>query len=107
MTNPVLFTEEYWANSQLSVVRYFGGCEFNGKEYKIVNKDGISVEELSNPLSKHYNGKDGYAIPPGEPADLVMVDWIPVYRKLGRDAVIRLVKDNVPIGVALKKINHK
>ena len=107
MRNPVLFTEEYWANSQLSVARYYGGCQLNGKEYKIVNKDGISVEELSNPLSVHYVGKDRYAIPPGEPADLVMVDWIPVYRKLGRDAVIRLVIDNVPIEVALKKINHK
>lgn len=107
MRNPVLFTEEYWANSQLSVVRYSGGCEFNGKEYKIVNKDGISVEELSNPQSKHYVGNGRYAIPPGEPADLVMVDWIPVYRKLGRDATIGLLKDNVPLGIALKKINHK
>ena len=107
MKNPALFTEEYWANSQLSVVRYFGGCQFNGKEYKIVNKDGISVEELSNPLSDHYVGNERYAIPPGEPADLVMVDWIPVYRKFGRDATLSLVKDNVPLEIALKKINRK
>ena len=101
-----LITEENWANSQLSVARYYGGCTLNGKEYKIVNKDGISVEELSNPLSVNYVGKDKYAIPPGEPADLVMVDWIPVYRKLGMDATIGLVKDNVPLEMALKKINH-
>lgn len=107
MKNPALFTEEYWANSQLSVARYYGGCTLNGKEYKIVNKYGISVEELSNPLSKHYVGNGRYAIPPGEPADLVMVDWIPVYRKLGRDATLSLVKGNVPLEIALKKINLK
>ncbi len=105
--SPILIEECYWANSQLSVARYFGGLQFNGKEYKIVNKDGITVEELSNPHSKNYVGNGKYAIPPGEPADLVMDEWIPVYRKLGRDKFVRLLKDKVSLKTALKMINQK
>lgn len=105
--SPILMEEGYWANSQLSVARYFGGLQFNGKEYKIVNKDGITVEELSNPQSKNYVGNGKYAIPPGEPADLVMDEWIPVYRKLGRDKFVRLLKYKVSLKTALKMINQK
>ena len=94
----VIMTEEYWANSHLSIARYYGGIKVNGDEYKIVNKDGVTLEELSDPHSKHYAG-DGMAIPPGEPADLVRKDWIPIYRRLGRDRTIELVK----IGTALKE----
>lgn len=105
--SPILIEEGYWANSQLSVARYFGGLQFNGKEYKIVNNDGITVEELSNPQSKNYVGNGKYAIPPGEPADLVMDEWIPVYRKLGRDKFVKLLKDKVSLKTALKMINQK
>lgn len=103
----ILIEEVYWANSQLSVARYFGGLQFNGKEYKIVNKDGITVEELSNPQSKNYVGNGKHAIPPGEPADLVIDEWIPVYRKLGRDEFVKLLKDKVSLKTALKMINQK
>lgn len=104
--NPILIEEGYWANSQLSVAKYFGGLQFNGKEYQIVNKEGITVEELSNPQSKNYAGNGKYAIPPGEPADLVMSDWIPVYRKLGRDKFISLLKDKVSLDKAFEMINQ-
>lgn len=97
-------TEEYWSNSQLSVARYFGGVKLNGKDYKIVNKEGITVEELSNPMSEHFAGNGRYAIPPGEPADLVHEDWLKVYRCLGRDKTFELVKNNVPLSVAMKQI---
>ena len=107
MKNPALFTEEYWANSQLSVARYYGGCTLNGKEYKIVNKDGITVEELSTPQSKNYTGNGKYAIPPGEPADLVLEEWIPVYRKLGREGVMRLLENGVTIEDAVKLCETK
>lgn len=103
----ILFTEEVWANSQMSIAKYYGGLVLNGKEYKIVNKDGITVEELSNPLSEHYVGKDKYAIPPGEPADLVMKDWIPVYKKLGRDETIKLIKERVPLKMAKEITKRK
>ena len=97
----VIMTEGYWANSYLSVARYYGGINVNGDEYKIVNKDGITLEELSDPRSKHYVG-DGMAIPPGDPADLVRKDWIPIYKKLGRDRAIELVKNGTTLKEAKK-----
>lgn len=92
----VIMTEEYWANSYFSVARYYGGIKVNGDEYKIVNKDGVTLEELSSPNSKHY-AKSEMAIPPGEPADLVRKDWVPIYRKLGRDKTIELVKSGIDL----------
>lgn len=95
-------TEKCWANSYFSIAKYYGGVKIDGHEYKIVNKEGVTLEELSNPSSKHYV-KSGKAIPPGEPADLVRKDWIPVYRKLGRDRTIKLVRDGVSL-VEAKRI---
>lgn len=92
----VIMTEEYWANSYFSVARYYGGIKVNGDEYKIVNKNGITLEELSNPNSNHYV-KSEMAIPPGEPADLVRKDWIPIYRQLGRDKTIELVRNGIDL----------
>lgn len=89
-------TEKCWANSYFSIAKYYGGVKIDGHEYKIVNKEGVTLEELSNPSSKHYV-KSGKAIPPGEPTDLVRKDWIPVYRKLGRDRTIKLVRDGVSL----------
>ena len=65
----VIMTEKCWANSYFSIAKYYGGVKIDGHEYKIVNKEGVTLEELSNPSSKHYV-KSGKAIPPGEPADL-------------------------------------
>lgn len=92
-------TEKCWANSYFSIAKYYGGVKIDGHEYKIVNKEGVTLEELSNPSSKHYV-KSGKAIQPGEPADLVRKDWIPVYRKLGRDRTIKLVRDGVSLAEA-------
>lgn len=97
----IIMAEEYWANSHLSVARYYGGIKLNGDEYKIVNKYGITLEELSDPRSKHYV-KEGKAIPAGEPADLVLNEWIPIYRKLGREKTIELVKKGLSIKEAKK-----
>lgn len=104
---PILITKEYWQNSQMSIAKYYGGLKFNGKEYKIVNKNGITVEELSNPMSEHYVGNGEYAIPPGEPADLVNEDWLPIYRKLGREETVRLIENRISLRSALKLINQK
>lgn len=82
--------EDYWANSQFSIARYYGGIRLNKIDYKIVNKDGITLMELSDPSSKHYV-KGGKAIPPGEPADLVDNKFMPFYRKLGRDKFIEVL----------------
>ena len=102
----VIMTEEYWANSYLSIARYYGGIKVNGDEYKIVNKDGTTLEELSDPRSKHYV-KEGKAILPGEPADLVRKDWIPIYRKLGRNKTIELVKNGIDLKEAKRIAKEK
>lgn len=88
---PIIIMEEYWRNSHLSIVKYYGQIKAFGTHYEILNKEGISVLELSNPHSKHFVS-GGMAIPEGEPCDLVRTDWIPVYRKLGRTRVIEAVK---------------
>lgn len=96
--NAVIMTEEYWANSQFSVARYCGGLTIGKKSYYIVNKEGATIFELSDPDSPYYVG-DGNtkAIEPGEPADLVLEEWIPYYKKLGRDKIIECVKKNMTL----------
>jgi hypothetical protein len=92
---PIAMAEDYWANSQFSVARYYGGIVINGAKYVIVNEKGITLYELSDPSSKHY-AKDGKAIPPGKPADLVRKEWVPVYKKLGREAFLEYLKAHNP-----------
>lgn len=75
-------TESYWANTQLSIVRHFGQVKFNGHDYVIVNKDGKDIFECSAIAEREGRQK---AIEPGEPADLCRTDFVPIYRKLGRE----------------------
>lgn len=95
-------TEEYWVNSQFSIARHYGQIQINGKHYIIVNKQGLTIFELSNPQSKHYVGDDKMAIEPGEPADLVRQEWIPVYKKLGRERFLEIIKQNMSLKDAKK-----
>ena len=83
--NPILFTKESWMNSQLSVAKYSGGihltCEDGKKRtFFIVNKEGKDLNQVS--------------IPAGEPADLVDKEFIPLYKKLGRNLFIGIVQAN-------------
>lgn len=87
---PLIMTEEYWANTQLSVVRYTGHIQFMGHRYVIVNQNGIDIFALSIKAEKEGREK---AIEPGEPCDLVLDKLIPAYHKLGRDRIIKLVKE--------------
>ncbi|MCF0219340.1 MAG: hypothetical protein HUK14_06125 [Muribaculaceae bacterium] len=93
-TAPILMTEEYWANSQLSVVRHFGHISVFGHPYTIVNKDGLTIFELSEIAEQE--GRT-LAIEPGEPCDLVRNDYIPIYRAVGRDEFMRLVKETTDL----------
>ena len=97
---PIAMAEDYWANSQFSVARYTGNVRINNAEYIIVNKAGATIFELSSPESKYYVGDDNMAIPPGEPCDLVRVEWGPIYKKLGRDKFIELIQQD---GITLEK----
>lgn len=78
----ILQTEAAWMNSHLSVARYAGGITVTGEGGKkhtllIVNKEGKDLTQTG--------------IPPGEPADLVDKEFIPLYKKLGRDKFIEVV----------------
>jgi len=37
-----------WINSQLSVVKYYGGCKLNGKQYKLDYKNCKTIGENEN-----------------------------------------------------------
>ena len=87
---PLLMTEEFWANSQLSIARYYGEITFNGRKYIIVDKNGRDLFECSAIADKEGREK---AIEAGEPADLILSTLRFAYRKLGRDRIIALIKE--------------
>ena len=87
---PLLMTEEFWANSQLSIVRYYGEITFDGRKYIIVDKHGRDLFECSAIADKEGREK---AIEPGEPADLILSTLQMAYRKLGRERIIALIKE--------------
>ena len=76
----ILMTEEYWRNSHLSIAKYYGGIKINEQEYIIVNKMGKDLFHCS--------------IAPGEPADLIRKDFHLLYRKLGREKFMELLKEH-------------
>ena len=86
---PLLMTEEFWANSQLSIARYYGEIVFSGRKYIIVDKHGRDVYECSAIAEREGSDK---AIEPGEPADLILSTLRFAYRKLGRDRIIELIE---------------
>ena len=87
----IVITEEYWANSMLSIARYYGKISVDGHEYIIVDKLGRDLFECSAIAMKEGREK---AIEPGEPADLCRVDFVPIYRKLGREQFLKFIKEN-------------
>ena len=91
----ILMEEEYWRNSQFSIAKYYGAINVKiGGEtinYVIVNKEGKDIFECSLEAQKAGREK---AIEPGEPVDLIDRRYIPVYRKMGRDAFIKMIKRN-------------
>ena len=91
VVNPILMTEEYWKESQLSIAKYYGRIRFNGHHYIIVNKEGIDVIPLSS-LPEYKDKKK--VIEPGAPCDLLLETFQPIYKELGREAFIRMLKDN-------------
>ena len=88
---PVCMAEEYWANSQFSIARYYGQIKIGEHIYVIVNKEGKDIFECSAEADKVGREK---AIEPGEPADLVRQDFVKHYRRLGRDRFLEVLKQN-------------
>lgn len=81
----IMFTKEFWLSSHLSIAIRYGGIDISDKE------DG----------KRHYLIVDGKGKPfcgtlsPEMPADLVDKEFIPLYKKLGREKFISIVKDNI------------
>ena len=82
-------TEEYWANSQFSIARYTGAIKLDGHRFVIVDKTGKDIFELSAIAEKEGRER---AIEPGESCDLIRTDFIPLYKKYGRDKFIEVLK---------------
>ena len=106
-------TEDYWANSQLSIVRYTGRIKWNDITYIICNKEGKDIFQCS--IEAEEEGREK-AIEPGEPCDLIDQRYLPVYRKLGREKFIELIKENQDltpekafalVGIEVKKKKSK
>jgi hypothetical protein len=100
-TETIFYPEEYWMNSQLATARFFGGCIIKGKDYIIVNKEGKSMRDLADKANL-----GDVLIPAGEPADLILAEWQPIYRALGRDAFIDHLKTNQDLKEAKKYIKQ-
>ena len=95
-------TEENWKNSHLSTAGRYGCITLNGSSYVVVDETGMTLFELSA-----LQAKDGrqWLIPPGKPADLVDEEFVPFYKKLGREKFIEILKQNRTTPLAeLKKI---
>ena len=95
--NAIVMTESYWANTHFSVARYTGRIAVGGHEYVIVDKRGHDIFECSREAEKAGREK---AIEPGEPADLCRVEFVPIYRKLGREQFLRFLEENPDINTA-------
>lgn len=77
-------TKESWMPSCFSIARQTGGIVVKGDDGKqhtfyVVNKEG---------------SRNWAYIPPQEPADLIDSEFIPSYKKLGRERFIRVVQAN-------------
>lgn len=88
---PILMIEESWANSPFSIARYYGSVRIDRHTYTICDKRGRTIFECS--IEAERLGRDK-AIEAGEPADLVRNDFIPLYKKLGRDTFIAILEAN-------------
>ena len=100
-TETIIYPKEGWITSIFSIARFYGGCTIKGKDYIIVNKEGVSMRKLAD------KAKDGdMLIPEGEPADLILVEWQPIYRALGRDAFIEHLKTNQDLKEAKKYVKQ-
>ena len=87
----IVLTKDAWQSSQLSIARYYGSVCVEGQNYTIVDKRGYDILECSAEAAKEGRR---WAIAPGEPADLCRSDFIPIYRKLGRERFFKFLEEN-------------
>lgn len=81
----VIFAKGFWLYSQLNVARYSGGIDIS--EPGDDKRHFLIVDEKGQPFR-------GDLSPENVQADLVDKEFIPLYKKLGRDLFISIVKAN-------------
>lgn len=81
----VIFAKGFWLYSPLSVARYSGGIDIS--EPGDDKRHFLIVDEKGQPFC-------GDLSPKNVQADLVDKEFIPLYKKLGRDLFISIVKAN-------------
>lgn len=62
----IMMTKLFWLNSYFSVAKYYGSIRIEGKEYRVMPQTG----------------------------DLLRVDFIKFYKKLGRDKFMEIMQAN-------------
>ena len=77
----IVIAKEAWLCSQLSIAKYSGGIDISDEENG--TRHFLVVDGKGQP----YQG----ILSPREPADLVDKEFLPFYRKLGRDKFISIV----------------
>jgi hypothetical protein len=80
----IVIAKESWLCSQLSIAKYSGGIDISDQE------NGTRHFLVVDGKGKPYQGK----LLPSVPADLIDKEFIPLYRKLGREKFISLVSGN-------------
>lgn len=90
---PVMFTEDCWANSMLSIEH---DTTAQSTTADIGTLSLTSLAATCGNARQSLRRKEGRdkAIEPGEPADLIREDFKRVYRKYGRDRFIEALKNN-------------
>jgi hypothetical protein len=77
----IVIAKEAWLYSQLSIAKYSGGIDISDEE------NGTRHFLLVDGKGQPYQG----ILSPREPADLVDKEFLPFYRKLGRDKFISII----------------
>lgn len=77
----IVIAKEAWLCSQLSIAKYSGGIDISDEE------NGKRHFQVVDGKGQPYQG----ILSPREPADLVDTEFLPFYRKLGRDKFISIV----------------
>lgn len=91
----IVIAKEAWLCSQLSIAKYSGGIDISDEENG--TRHFLVVDGKGQP----YQGK----LIPSAPADLVDKEFIPFYRKLGRDKFISIVsRESLASRKGLKQI---
>lgn len=100
----ILYTEEHWRYSPLSIVKHYGTVRIQNKEFILVNKEGKDVFECTAEAEKE--GRE-MAIPPGEPCDLIDRTYQPIYRQVGRGKFLEMVMAGMDLEKMKKHLEEK